>query len=680
MSTFLKHIVWGFLLLFLTVSNGQDTIQLDSTKLLKPYKKVELGASTHLNYFQGDLAHSEMPTDDIVNNLSYSFFFRKPVSKWIGLDYQFSLGKITVANGPETFPNLNFQSNILAHQVGLSISLRQLIYRDNYNPLVYPIIHLGAELMTFQSFGDITNGSGIAYNYWSDGTIRDIAEGAANAETASLMLRDNVYETDLRLMDNDGRGKYSQITYGFPLTFALKFRVVKQLHLSAYGTYHVIQSDLIDDVSAFGLNEREGDNLMDDYISAGFRLSYDFGATSLKDNEIKLKKKLANKRRKAAKKALKESRKEKEKKEEQPDLTQNKEINDEVGTQEEIELIEEEVALEEESKEEAQEETTSTYDSSNNSSSSTTDSYSSSNNSASSVSVGSGDYIVLIESYKGGVLVDEMNKLLKVKGVKTRKDANGQLNFEAGSFSKSDAETILSEVKGDGFSSAYIYTGEPQENEAKEMLGSRFSQSSSSYSKPNDEKVDMSGLVFKVQIAAYKNDVDNSKFSGVSNLSKEKTSTGVVRFFGGEFNDYQEALRRSSELDKKGYKGAFVVPYRNGKRISLSELDLGPSRKVEKLDESVSKKVEGDLVYRVQLGVFEKDVPFELLSKYLKVQGLDQTVDDRGYTTYYAGAFETYAEAKLAKEAILDLGIDGAFLIAFYKGDSISVSEALKLE
>ena len=69
-----------------------------------------------------------------------------------------------------------------------------------------------------------------------------------------------------------------------------------------------------------------------------------------------------------------------------------------------------------------------------------------------------------------------------------------------------------------------------------------------------------------------------------------------------------------------------------------------------------------------------------MLSVYLKVKGLDQTVNEKGFTTYFAGSYATYAGAKLAKESVISLGIEGAFLIAQFKGKSISVGEALKLE
>ena len=669
MNQLLAHIFSGYLLFFLSVVNGQDILFLDSTKLLKPYEKVELGLSTQLNYFQGDVAHSAVPTNNFVNNLGYSVFFRKPVSKWIGIDYQFLLGKMTVADGPEAFPNLNFQTNLLAHQVGLSISLRQLIYKDNYNPLIYPSIHVGAELMTFQSFGDIQDANGNTYHYWDDGTIKNMAQGSANADAAALLRRDYTYETDLRLMDNDQRGKYSQITYGFPLTFALKARLYKQLHLTAFGTYHLIQSDLIDDVSPFGQDARKGNSLMDDYMSFGARLSYDFGATSVNDNEIKLKKKLAKKRRKAAKKALKNSRKEKEEKlnnkiEETIDLTKLEEPDP--AAEEEFEIEEETAVVNDSSESESK--TDSNSNSYNSSSSSTT------------INTESGNYMVLIESYKGGVPVDKMNKLLLVKGVKTRKDAKGVLNFEAGGFSKSSAEAILGQIKGNGFSNAYIYIGSLSKTKGKEMLGSTFDSNSNTYDKPNDQKVDMTGLVFKVQIAAYKNAVNESRFASVQTLTKERTNIGIVRYFGGEYKDYDQALNETSVLDRAGYKGAFVVPYREGTRISLNDLDLGPSRKLSSSFDTSRKVTEGDLVYRIQLGVFEKEVPFEMLSVYLKVKGLDQTVDEKGFTAYFAGSYPTYVEAKLAKESVIGLGIEGAFLIAQFKGKSISVGEALKLE
>lgn len=710
MSLLQRYIGLVFILIFSISLGAQDTIQLDSAKLLKPYKGAEIGLSAHLNYFQGDIAHSSLPTNDLVNNLSYSLFFRKPVSKWVGIDYQFSIGKITVGDGPEAFPNVNFQSNILAHQLGVSISLRQLIYKDKYNPLIYPVLHLGAELMTFRSFTDIRNEADVRYNYWSDGTIRNLPESVENSDASVLLQRDYEYETDLRMMDNELRGGYSQITYGFPLSVSLKARLHKQLHLTAYGTYHLIQTNLIDDVTERGTGTRQGNADMDDYLSFGARLSYDFGAISKKDNEIKLKKKLAKKRRRAAKRALQdakyardeEERKKKEEAERQKKLAKEAEEeqkkNDKKAEKERLKQEKEAPDLSQEDEVKTEQDVSSSnegagepksdeddvvinYEDDDNATVRETPDYSSSNTSSDNLNeLNTGDYMVLIESYKGGVPVDEMNQLLMIKGIKTRKEG-GMLNFETGGYDKSSAESVLAQVKSKGFANAYIYTGSPSSSISNqgEMLGSSFDASSSTYIKPSVNKVDMTGLVFKVQVGAFKNTIDESRFSSISNLSKESTSTGVVRYFGGEYMDYKEALDRSSQLDSKGFKGAFVVPYRNGKRISLTELDLGPSRRVSKPSNS-GVSFSSDLIYRVQLGVFEKDVPFELLSVYLKVSGLDQNVDNQGRTTYYAGSFATYNQASQAKKEVLNLGIKGAFLVAFYKGKSISVSEALKLE
>ena len=46
-----------------------------------------------------------------------------------------------------------------------------------------PYITVGFESVEFLTKTDLYDSQGRAYNYWSDGTIRDIAENAPNAGT-----------------------------------------------------------------------------------------------------------------------------------------------------------------------------------------------------------------------------------------------------------------------------------------------------------------------------------------------------------------------------------------------------------------------------------------------------------------------------------------------------------------
>ncbi|RYJ42509.1 N-acetylmuramoyl-L-alanine amidase [Flavobacterium beibuense] len=80
------------------------------------------------------------------------------------------------------------------------------------------------------------------------------------------------------------------------------------------------------------------------------------------------------------------------------------------------------------------------------------------------------------------------------------------------------------------------------------------------------------GAVFKVQIAAGSSDLATtpSNFKGLNNISKEKDGK-VVKYYYGEVSDYNEAQNLLSEAKAKGYKDAFVVAFKNGKKISVNE-------------------------------------------------------------------------------------------------------------
>src|SRR6185436_8398482 len=79
------------------------------------------------------------------------------------------------------------------------------------------------------------------------------------------------------------------------------------------------------------------------------------------------------------------------------------------------------------------------------------------------------------------------------------------------------------------------------------------------------------GLVFKVQISAFQKPITDNSFNGLTPLSGESTRPGWIRYCVGLFRTFEPANMVKKEINKIGYKDAFVVAYYNGKRISLNE-------------------------------------------------------------------------------------------------------------
>ncbi|RVU90493.1 N-acetylmuramoyl-L-alanine amidase [Flavobacterium columnare] len=84
--------------------------------------------------------------------------------------------------------------------------------------------------------------------------------------------------------------------------------------------------------------------------------------------------------------------------------------------------------------------------------------------------------------------------------------------------------------------------------------------------------VDTQKVVFKIQLKASNTQIDvkPENFNGLLNISSVFEG-GYYKYMYGETNDYQESRKMLTEAKSKGYESAFIVPYKNGIKISLNE-------------------------------------------------------------------------------------------------------------
>ncbi len=81
------------------------------------------------------------------------------------------------------------------------------------------------------------------------------------------------------------------------------------------------------------------------------------------------------------------------------------------------------------------------------------------------------------------------------------------------------------------------------------------------------------GVTFKVQLAASSKKIQTKSynFKGLADISREKVGS-IYRYFYGETSDYEEIKRKKQEAIRKGYKDCYVVAYKSGKKVSLTEV------------------------------------------------------------------------------------------------------------
>jgi len=91
--------------------------------------------------------------------------------------------------------------------------------------------------------------------------------------------------------------------------------------------------------------------------------------------------------------------------------------------------------------------------------------------------------------------------------------------------------------------------------------------------KKKDEKASNKGIKFSVQVMASKEklDKDSKKFKKIDNLWIDETENGTFKYLAGNHKNYNKAIDHQEKIRKKGFKGAWVVSYQNGKRIPIKK-------------------------------------------------------------------------------------------------------------
>ena len=89
---------------------------------------------------------------------------------------------------------------------------------------------------------------------------------------------------------------------------------------------------------------------------------------------------------------------------------------------------------------------------------------------------------------------------------------------------------------------------------------------------PKQESPNETAIVFRVQLAASSQDIELKPFNfkGLSPVFQTKDKK-IYRYFYGESNRYTEVQKLQKEAQQKGYTAAFIVAFRNGKKIPLQK-------------------------------------------------------------------------------------------------------------
>lgn len=97
-----------------------------------------------------------------------------------------------------------------------------------------------------------------------------------------------------------------------------------------------------------------------------------------------------------------------------------------------------------------------------------------------------------------------------------------------------------------------------------------YFETSGSQAKIEMDKKVPDGLVYKIQLGYYPSDVDIENFHGLFPISGETVRKDLARFYAGLFYSYSEAAIGNEYVRNNAIANAFIVPFNNGQKISIS--------------------------------------------------------------------------------------------------------------
>ncbi len=110
---------------------------------------------------------------------------------------------------------------------------------------------------------------------------------------------------------------------------------------------------------------------------------------------------------------------------------------------------------------------------------------------------------------------------------------------------------------------------EAQVNAAKKAIAKAKQES---VSKPSGSVVSDDGVVFKVQIGAFRNKDLSKYFENNENFGGETDADGVQKITLGKFRDYWEGDTFKKYLREMGVNDAWIVPYKDGTRVAMKDV------------------------------------------------------------------------------------------------------------
>ena len=199
------------------------------------------------------------------------------------------------------------------------------------------------------------------------------------------------------------------------------------------------------------------------------------------------------------------------------------------------------------------------------------------------------------------------------------------------------------------------------------------------------------GLIYRIQLAVFRNPVVPGYFKGISPVYGFKIEgTDKINYYAGMFRKASDAGKALATVKAKGFKDAFIVALSDNKRVStdrasLLEKDWGgkPFYSIEKvMADKQADTLTPTLTFRVEVSRSLKPLTEDVVEGIRKMagnRGLDIQLLDDGKIDYLVGKFITFETAAEYSDLLKRNGYHEAKVVAWLGKKEIPLETAKQL-
>jgi cell division protein FtsN len=555
--------------------------------------------------------------------------------------------------------------------------------------IINPFISLGIESVEFHSKTDLYDAYGNEYNYWSDGSIRNLSEDDISATDAIVIQRDYVYETDLREMNADGKGKYQERTFSIPVGAGVQMHLTKNINFSIGATMHYTFSDLIDNVVANSSGERignqPGNKGNDKFLMSSFSISYNFLRHNKEDDITTFDEDIDY-------------------------LAYDNEDEDGDGvidfidecpwTPAGVEVDEKGCPLDKDAdfvpnykddeletragmpvSPDGVEMTDEMIDEIYQRYLDSTGVFADVENKLIAAEKTSKNkvYRVQVGSFTEAIDVELVDKFLSIPDVEIKTFGDSLTVIAVGNYDNlPEALKRKMQLTKQGFNAAIVVT----EEKSGKLVSVGDEANNMAVDNVNTVADNSNELLFRIQLGAFSKKQSKNNYNGLKDIMEIRADDGLYKYlYSGSYETIEEAASKKVDLAiDYGIKDAFIVAYKGGKRIPLTEAGVKTTHKEQDFrNASTTNYDKSAIKFKVQVGIYKNQLPTEVLSKFIEIGNVDQKLVENELTRYTVGDFKTLEEAEDFKKEIIKKGIGGSFVIALHKDELIPVKKAKEI-